>query len=161
MSTGPSTATAPPPARVAAPLPGLPADTGGYRDWDRLNSVPIPPDSPDSRNIGFDAHRSVKNVHVNVGRDSLTRADGSQRLPYPDGTILVKEGRTDGTVTLIAIMRKITGVDPEHGDWEFVEYTRDSADESFSTSASLRDGTCWGCHASVANDDWVFTALER
>lgn len=149
------------PAPLPKPLPGLPADTAGFDSWDRLNTAPIPPDSADSRTVGFDAHRSVKNVYVNVGRDVLTRPDGSQRLPYPDGTILVKEGSTDGTVTLIAIMRKITGVDPEHGDWEFVEYLRDSADQPFTTSAALRDGTCWGCHASVVDDDWVFTALER
>jgi hypothetical protein len=156
----PATDTAPEPAPAPTPLPGLPADTAGFEEWDRLNSAPIPPDSPDSQGIGFDAHRSVKNVYVNVGRDSLTRADGSRRLPYPDGTILVKEGSTDGTVTLVAIMRKISGVDPEHGDWEYVEYLRDSADEPFATSDALRDGTCWGCHASVADDDWVFTALD-
>jgi hypothetical protein len=103
----------------------------------------------------------VKNVYVNVGREALTRADGTQRLPYPDGTILVKEASTDGEVTLIAIMRKISGVDPEHGDWQFVEYKRDGANEPFATSDALRDATCWSCHASVADDDWVFTALER
>jgi hypothetical protein len=151
----------PAPPAPAVPLPGLPGDTAGFQDWDRLNGAPIPPDSPDSRGVGFDAHRSVKDVYVNVGRGSLTRADGSPRLPYPDGTIIVKEGSTDGTLTLIAIMRKITGVDPEHGDWEFVEYLRDSADEPFATSDRLRDGTCWGCHASVADDDWVFTGLDR
>jgi hypothetical protein len=134
---------------------------GGIERWLRLNKKPIPPDSADSRTIGFDAHRSVKNVYVNRGRAKLTRPNGRQRLPYPPGTILVKTGRTGSTVTLVAIMRKIKGFDPRHGDWQFVEYKRSSADQRFTTSASLRDGTCWGCHATVAKDDWVFTALDR
>lgn len=147
--------------RRAKPLPGLPGYTAGFERWLRLNKKPIPPDSADSRTIGFDAHRSVKNVYVNRGRAKLTRPNGRQRLPYPPGTILVKTGRTGSTITLVAIMRKIKGFDPRHGNWQFVEYKRSRADQRFTTSASLRDGTCWGCHATVAKDDWVFTALDR
>lgn len=163
-ATGPPPGTAapepepPPPAPRA--LPGLPAYTAGFQRWLRLNAEPIPPDSADSQIAGFDAHRSTKQVYVNRTRAQITGPGGAQRLPYPDGTILLKTGTTGDTITLIAVMRKIAGSDPEHGDWQFIEWKRDSAGESFATDASLQDATCWGCHGLVEEDDWVFTGLE-
>jgi hypothetical protein len=160
-ATGPETTTAtepaappaPPPARPA-PLPGLPAFTAGFQRWDRLNAAPIPPDSEQTRRVGFDAHRSTKNVYVSVPRERL-RPGGD----FPVGTVLVKAGRVDGEITLAAIMRKIQGVDPAHGDWEFVEYTRSGPSAAFATSPSLTGATCWGCHAIAEETDWVFTPL--
>jgi hypothetical protein len=105
--------------------------------------------------VGFDAHSSTKDVHVSVPRERL-RPGGD----FPVGTILVKAGRTGGEITLAAIMRKIQGVDPAHGDWEFVEYKRSSADARFTTSASLTGETCWGCHQIAQDTDWVFTPLD-
>ena len=60
----PASAPAPPPppggARRAA------AFTAGLQGWDRLNSPPIPPDSPQTQSVGFDAHRGTKNVYMSV-----------------------------------------------------------------------------------------------
>lgn len=159
-ATGPAAtapAPAPPPARPApAPLPGLPADTAGFDGWTRLNAAPIPPDSAQARRVGFDAHRGTKDVYVNRPRAELAASPGA----YPDGTIVVKAAGDGGLPTLVAIMRKVAGSDPEHGDWRFVEYKRDGADDAFATDAGLRDATCWGCHATAMDTDWVFTALE-
>jgi hypothetical protein len=164
--SAPAAAPAAPQARTAAPrrarprpLPGLPRYTAGFQRWDRLNDRPIPPDSAQTRRVGFDAHRGTKNVYVNRRRARMTRADGSQRFPYPDGTILVKAARNGAYIGLVAIMRKIQGTDPAHGDWEYVEYKRDGAGERFSTSASLTGATCWGCHGIAEDTDWVFTPL--
>jgi DNA-binding transcriptional regulator PaaX len=56
-------------------------------------------------------------------------------------------------------MRKRAGSDPAHGNWEFVEYTRQGADDRFAVAA--RDGVCWSCHGDVRDgSDWVFTLLE-
>lgn len=156
--------TAPPPRPRPRPrpqaLPGLPGYTAGFQRWLRLNAEPIPPDSADSRVVGFDAHRSTKQVYVNRTRAQLTGPGGAQRLPYPDGTIILKTGSSGDTITLIAVMRKIAGSDPAHGDWKFIEWKRASADEPFATDAGLQDATCWGCHDLAADDDWVFTGLE-
>lgn len=157
-TTAPPAATAPEPAPAPPPptaLPGLPPYTAGFQRWDRLNREPIPPNSPATQRVGFDAHLGTKDVYVSVPRERL-RPGGD----YPDGTIVVKAARDGADITLVAIMRKIQGVDPAHGDWEFVEY-KSSGDGSFATDASLTDGTCWGCHAIAEETDWVFTTLER
>ncbi len=165
-ATTPPAATAPPATTAPAPAPkpkpkpralaGLPAFTAGFQRWDRLNAEPIPPDSPQTRRVGFDAHRGTKDVYVSVPRERLTRGG-----EFPAGTILVKAARTDGVMTLAAIMRKTRGADPAHGDWEFVEYKRSSPDAAFATDASLTGATCWGCHQIAEDTDWVFTALDR
>lgn len=149
---GTATVTTPAPAPTPEPeptaLPGLPAYTAGFEAWPRLNDAPIPPNSADSGRVGFDAHLSTKNVHVR-----RPAAAGG----YRDGAIVVKAGRTGGAITLVAVMRKVAGVDPEHGDWEFVEWKRGSASERFATDASLTGATCWSCHVTARETDWVFT----
>ena len=65
-----------------------------------------------------------------------------------------------GDLTLVAIMRKVAGSDPAHGDWEYVEYKRSGAGRDFATDASLTGATCWSCHAIAAGTDWVFTPAD-
>ncbi len=131
-------------------LPGLPGFTAGFEDWPRLNAAPIPPDSPDARSVGFDAHRGVKNVHV--------RGDDAPGPPYPDGTVVVKAAGDDPSrPTLVAVMRKVAGADPAHGDWRFREWKRAAPGDTFTTSDALTGATCWSCHAAAADTDWVFT----
>lgn len=154
-SAPPATTAPAPPQPAPVPLPGLPAFTAGFPGWDRLNAEPIPPDSAQTQRVGFDAHSSTKNVYVSVPRERLVRGGD-----FPVGTILVKAGRVGGEITLAAIMRKIQGVDPAHGDWEFVEYKRSGGDAPFTTSASLTGATCWGCHQIAEDTDWVFTPLD-
>jgi hypothetical protein len=157
-TTPPAATTAPAPPRPRprpAALAGLPAFTAGFQRWDRLNDEPIPPNSAQTRRVGFDAHSSTKDVYVSVPRERLHRGGG-----FPVGTIVVKAGSNGGEITLAAIMRKIQGVDPAHGDWEFVEYKRSGAGEPFSTSASLTGATCWGCHQIAQDTDWVFTPID-
>jgi Cytochrome P460 len=98
--------------------------------------------------VGLDAHLSTKNVHVSRRRGAAG---------YPDGTVVVKAGRTGGELTLVAVMRKVAGADPAHGDWRFVEYKRPSASGPFRTDASLTGATCWSCHVTAEGTDWVFT----
>ena len=141
------------PEEVAAPLPGLPGDVAGYTQWLKLNAEPIPPVA------GGDPHNGTKNVYVNQTRATIA-PNGEQQFPYPDGSIVVKEASRPGKdyVGLIAIMRKKAGIDPDHNDWEFIEYVRNASDAEFSVIA--RDGVCWGCHTQVQDIDYVFTELE-
>lgn len=141
------------PEKPAVPLPGLPEDVAGYTQWLKLNAEPIPPVP------GGDPHNGTKNVYVNKTREVIA-PNGEQQFPYPDGSIVVKEAyRPDKDyVGLIAIMRKKDGVDPDHNDWEFIEYTRNASDAEFSVIA--KDGVCWGCHTRVEDIDYVFTELD-
>ncbi len=137
----------------AVPIPGLPEDVVGYTQWLKLNAEPIPPVP------GGDPHNGDKNVYVNKTRETIA-PNGEQQFPYPDGSIVVKEAYRPGKdyVGLIAIMRKKVGVDPDHNDWEFIEYTRNAPDADFAVIA--KDGVCWGCHVQVQDIDYIFTALQ-
>lgn len=141
------------PEEPAVALPGLPEDVAGYERWLKLNAVPIPPAE------GGDPHRGTKNVYVNQTRETLA-PNGEQQFPYPNGSVVVKEAyRPDKDyVGLIAIMRKGAGTDPDHNDWQFIEYTRNAPDAEFRVIAS--GGICWGCHAQVEDIDYVFTELD-
>lgn len=73
------------------------------------------------------------------------------------GTIIVKSGLRPGKdfVDLVAIMCKRRGFDPEHNDWGFVEYTRETANARFALTAS---GTvCWSCHVGAVETDCVWS----
>lgn len=123
---------------------GLPSDVAGYVSWTLLNAAPIPP-----REDG-DAHLGTKNVYAS----ETAGADGV----YPDGAIIVKEATRPEAdfIGLVAVMRKVAGSDPEHNDWEFVEYTRESAGEPFTEVASGE--LCWSCHMGAASADYVWIA---
>ncbi|MGE0026703.1 MAG: cytochrome P460 family protein [Thermoleophilia bacterium] len=135
-------------------LPGLPKATAGFMAWDRINRAPIPPDSPQARRVGVDAHRGVKNVYVRVPRGRRPVA------PFPDGTVIVKAAGDDPSrPTLVAVMRKVAGADPANGDWRFAEYTRAAPGEPF--GEPLTGAVCWSCHAIASETDWVFTTPGR
>lgn len=140
---------APAPAAQEPTLePGLPAYVAGHESWAKLNASPIPPAE------GGDPHAGTKDVFA-------SRAMGEDGR-FPDGTVIVKRSTRegDGYVHLVAVMRKLAGSDPEHGDWEFVEYTRDAAQEPFAEIAS--GSICTSCHMQAADDgDWAFTARSR
>ena len=142
-----------PEAPIVVSLPGLPDDVAGYTQWLKLNAEPMPPGP------GGDPHNGTKNVYVNKTVDDIA-PNGEQQFPYPDGSIVVKEAFRPGKdfVGLIAIMRKKAGVDPDHNDWEFIEYVRNAPDADFTVIA--KDGVCWGCHARVEDIDYVFTELQ-
>ena len=134
-------------------LVGLPDDITGFDVWLRLNVEPIP-----IHPVG-DAHYGTKDVYANQTRETLAPG-GVQQLPYPDGTILVKASTRPGRdfIGLVSIMRKRAGADPEHGDWQWVEYGRASGDEPFVEVG--RDAVCWTCHGIREPWDWVYTRLE-
>jgi hypothetical protein len=124
-------------AAGASPLPALPSYTAGYAEWTKLNSRPIPPRANDP-------HRSTKNVYVS-------------RLPrngrYPVGTVVVKEGRNGGFVSLIAVMRKTKA--RAHNGWTMIEWTRPTRTARFSELA--RGQVCTSCHFQARRTDYVFT----
>ena len=133
-------------------LPGLPADITGYNQWLKLNAEPIPPVA------GSDPHRGTKDVYVNQERDVIAPG-GRQQYPYPDGSIVVKESRSDaGFIRLVAIMRKKAGSNPGGNDWEYEEYIRRDAESPFPNP--LTGAFCQGCHSDARNRDYVFTVLD-
>jgi Cytochrome P460 len=140
-TTEATTTEAAPPPKPKAP-PGVPDFVAGYRGWTKLNEAPIPPRDSDP-------HFGTKDVFAS--RERL--ANGR----FPVGTVVVKEATRPGAdfIGLIATMRKQRGADPEHNDWIFVEYMRESANAAFAEQAA--GAVCWSCHVGARDLDYVFT----
>ena len=122
------------------PLPGLPAYTAGYKSWLKLNRAPIPP------RRGGDPHRGTKDVYTSK------RIRGAR---YPVGTVIVKEVRNGGVVTIVAVMRKLRGFSPRNNDWQMIEYSRGSSRARFRILAQGQ--ICYACHSGARANDFVFT----
>jgi Cytochrome P460 len=155
----PTSATAPPPTTTAVttnaeppvvtttevktkPIAGIPRFVWPYAGWSKLNRKPVP--ARDS-----DPHLGTKDVYASQAARGGT---------YPHGTIIVKQATRPGKhfIGLLAVMRKERCADPAHNDWVFVEYTRGSAGEPFTETAS--GAVCWSCHMGAAADDYVWIA---
>ena len=152
--------TAPTPGVALPGLPGIAAADAtlieGYLGWTRLPEPPI----ADLRNLGG-AHAGAKRIFASPARAALV-AGGSQRFPYPRGTVVVKEGRFDGDVILVAIMQKVRANDAATGGWRYVEYNRASAGEPFA-QLNFPESGCAGCHINANSrqkTDWVFSSLR-
>ena len=152
--------TAPTPGAAMPGLPGIGAADAalieGYLGWTPLPKPPI----ADLRSLGG-AHAGTKRIFASPGRAALV-ADGTQRFPYPRGTVVVKEGRSDGEVILVAIMQKVRANDAATGGWRYVEYNRASAGEPFA-KVNFPESGCAGCHLNANSrqkTDWVFFSLR-
>ena len=142
-----------------ADLAGIPAADRALalasRRWQRLARCPVASLQP----LGG-AHPGTKVIHVNRTRRQLSGRNGRQRFPYPRRTVIVKTGTVDGTLTLVAIMRKVAAGGAVTS-WRFTEYTRGS-DGSFSRVGGGQS-LCTGCHVSATNtqaSDYVFSRLS-
>jgi hypothetical protein len=146
-------------APAAADLPGVPAGDAAAivasAGWQRLTGRP----APALRALGG-AHPGAKSIRVSRTRAELTGRRGRQRFPYPRGTVIVKMATRDGTLSLVAIMRKVrAGSAP--ASWRYVEYSRSRNGESF-TKVGGGQALCRSCHVQardVQRSDWAFYRL--
>lgn len=144
---------------TAGDLRGIPAPdralTLASERWLALTRRPV----SSLRSLGG-AHPGLKSIRVSRTRAELTARNGRQRFPYPRRTVVVKTGDVGGTLTLVAIMRRVaTGRDPSA--WRYVEYTRDRAGEPF-TKVGGGQSLCSGCHVAATDtqgSDYVFSRL--
>lgn len=155
-----TTAPADPLPGATPDLVGIPAADAklieGYLGWTRLAEPP----RASLRSLGG-AHAGAKRIFASPPRAELV-AGGAQRFPYPRGTVVVKEARTDGEVTLVAIMEKVRANDAATGGWRYAEYNRASAGEPFA-KVNFPESGCAGCHSNASSrqsTDWVFYSLR-
>ncbi len=148
----PSASTPPEPAEptVSTPnLPGLPASEvallEGYPGWTELTTPP----PADQAALASGAHDGAKRIWAGP-------AGTNPANPYPLGAVVVKEARTGGDITLIAIMEKVRKSDAANGGWRWAEYKRSDSGSSFA-KVSFPESGCAGCHASAKGTDGVFT----
>jgi hypothetical protein len=128
--------------------PGLPDTLDDYWSWTRLN-VDRVLENPSG------AHPQPKDVYISLEGDALLDGD-ALRLPFPDGTLVVKERGDPDTLVVdrIYLMERVDG------RWLYSFYDR-QADGGFSGQQLGADNFCSGCHAGAAETDFVFTEYQR
>ena len=119
------------------------------------NTIPVSPPAPASRkDKGSHDDASFGVVYVNdIGREAMSSA---QLAKFPIGSIIVREKlakQDDTQPQLLAVMiKRATGFNPRSGDWEYLVV--DGA------MTKIRDrqktGTCYECHSSQQDRDFVF-----
>lgn len=116
----------------------------GYEDW--------------AQPTGWEgAQPSCDGTHgnyVEIWTNTLTTdALAAHADPLPDGATLVKQGYEDdrNTPKNLTVMRKLSGFDPDHGDWFWGQY-----DAEGNELASGAVTGCADCHAASAGDYVLF-----
>lgn len=133
---------------------GVPADIAQYRNWTRMNAVPLTdPSNPSA---------APKNTFITMGADDLKKliaSGGGARTHFPDGATIVRESLDpkDGWVRVLFVMRYDSAAAATKG-WVYSGYTRTGPDKPFEP-VQIADpvARCVNCHAQVRAQDYVFT----
>jgi hypothetical protein len=158
---------------VASDL-GLPSEIADYYTWNRANV---------DKSFIDSAHPEMKDVYFNAAAAEGFE-DGTFTLPHAEGSLFVKESTDPETlmVSVLTVMRKSEGANPDHGDWEWGMWGRagmdeehpdngddagDSADmddmamamrgfEGGWLSAEEAQSMCIDCHSNASDQDYTF-----
>lgn len=138
------------PPKPASPIFGV-SVPDGYRQWQLV--------APSLEGEPLDELRTV------VGNQTAIDAYRAGRLPFPDGTVLVKRAwkhaqspdfpsaLVPGAGTTVQVMVKDSQRYPSTGGWGFGRFVDGRpADEA-------QHQTCFACHEAVKARDYVFTRL--
>jgi hypothetical protein len=132
------------------------SDFEDYEKWMKVNDEPV---TGDAFGVLGPAHEGVEGFReVYINKTGKKVSTGKDDFPYPVGTIIVKEAYTNkngkkGDLTSLTVMiKRGTGYDIEHGNWEYMMVT--PKDE---VMAQGRIEMCIGCHAATPDTDWVFS----
>ncbi|MFK4387350.1 cytochrome P460 family protein [Bradyrhizobium sp. USDA 223] len=138
-------------AANASPIFGV-TIPAGYKQWELI--------APAEEAAPLDELRAV------VGNQAAIDAYQAGKLPFPDGTVLVKRAwkrkqspefasaTIPGAATTVQVMVKDSKKYASTGGWGFGRFINGKpVDEA-------QHRTCWGCHeARAKNHDYVFTRL--
>lgn len=110
---------------------------------------------------GQEPHGMLLTMYVN---DIALEALAAGAASMPDGAIVVKENYTpDGTLAAITTMYKRNGYNPDHADWFFTKHLAsgelDTAPDGMPLEGRLPG--CQGCHVARADNDYLFSEVER
>jgi hypothetical protein len=130
-------------------VPGLPEALDNYQGWTRLNPNRVT-ENPSG------AHPASKDIYINLEPDAFLGADGSYRLPFADGTRIVKE-RSDTARLLVA---RLYLMEKEAGRWRYGVFDR-REDGSFVGQDLGTNNFCHACHGGASERDFVFTEYAR
>jgi cytochrome P460 len=130
----------------------------GFRDWNHVRSALIGPASPAYKDYG-----GLHHIYANA-----KAMQGYRAGKFPDGSVLVfdlfeaKEhhGTTiEGGRKFIDMMVKDGKRFADTGGWGYERYAGDSQTERVLTMQAKT--TCYNCHASQKDNDYVFSKLRE
>jgi hypothetical protein len=108
----------------------------------------------DGMRPGQSPHGKFHEVYINA---TLASALPIASKTAPNGSIIVKENfNADKKLTNIAVMAKVTGYNPDDGDWFWAIYDPQGmiiVNNNFPLEGRL--DYCYKCHAGVKDNDYV------
>ncbi|MFO7544481.1 MAG: cytochrome P460 family protein [Trueperaceae bacterium] len=126
---------------------GIAEDLTGYWTWERANA---------QKSFIESMHPVAKDVYFNETAASTAH---DQSFPYAEGSAVVKETLDASTMQVVVLtaMRKVTGFDPDNGDWQYGMFER-QADGSFMGGWMDPESSamCVSCHVGAADRDYTF-----
>ncbi len=126
-----------------------------YETWAMVNSETITGDVTGTLGNAHEGSSGFREVYINEAGKAVS--DGEAALPYPEGTIIIKEayGNDSGSKSelssLTVMVKRESGYDEGNGNWEYVMLTPSMRVRSQGALSS-----CISCH-SAAENDFVFT----
>lgn len=125
----------------------------GYRYWTHIKSMVLHPGHP--------LENPFKGIHHVYGNDKAVK--GTQTGKFKDGSVLVfdlleyrtqDKASTEGNRVLVGVMVKNSKRYRDTGGWGFEGFKGNSR-----TQRLVSDGgqSCFGCHASQKDHDYVFS----
>lgn len=129
-----------------------------YLSWYRANPEPTTGDPTGFLTNVHDGINAYRNIYVNSVGEAVNK--GEANLPYPTGTIIVKESfnnlsaleaRRNPDLTLM--IKLAAGQSPETGDWEYV---LGASGNRRGTGTSGLAAFCRDCHLFGAAYDYTF-----
>ena len=141
---------------TSAPL-GPPASTwADYKSWYKATPEPETGDPTGFLSGVHDGSNAYRVVYVNNVAEAVNR--GLQGLPYPEGSILLKESfnnendlSAERRADLTLMIKLARGMSPETGDWEYIR-----PDGARGSGRSELGAFCRDCHLFAAATDYNF-----
>ncbi|WP_347274875.1 cytochrome P460 family protein [Candidatus Kuenenia sp.] len=141
--------------RGTAEIPGINEKINAQRLWEYMtkeNPYQCYPAWPGKEGIYESTMPpgDILRLYINdLALDTVVKKKGI----FPNGSLLIKEIYTEeNKVSLLTVMYKEKGFDPQGNDWYWVKYGHDGE-----VKLEGRVGLCIECHVGVADNDYVFT----
>jgi hypothetical protein len=132
------------------------SDFEDYQDWMKINDEPVTGDEFGVLGEAHEGAEGFREIYINDAGKKVSK--GKDKFPYPGGTIIVKESYSNnnggkGDLNSLTVMiKRATGYDVEHGNWEYMMVSPDNE-----VMAQGRLEMCISCHSAVSDSDWVFS----
>lgn len=133
------------------------SDFTDFETWYKVNAEPLVGEAGGLLQGKHLERGGIREVYVNeVGRPVF---EGRRQLPFPEGTIIVKdtfhltpEGGKGKRWNITVMRKREAGYDPQEGDWEYA-----TAGARKNLRVRGRWKLCIDCHRIAADKDYVFT----